>query len=120
MENEVNPEPLIPTNQLPESYYEVKVEGGKLAPFVPPVATEPAPIEDEKHIETLTERSKLMEAHARDLEEKLAAAAAAAETLSIRSKGLEDHARQLEKDFQDYKALTDARFDKMVALLASK
>jgi uncharacterized membrane-anchored protein YhcB (DUF1043 family) len=35
-----NAESLIAVNQLPESYYEVKVEGGNIAPFVPPVATE--------------------------------------------------------------------------------
>lgn len=35
-----NSESLFPVNQLPESYYEVKVEGGNLAPFVPPIATE--------------------------------------------------------------------------------
>jgi hypothetical protein len=31
---------LIPVNQVPESYYEVKVEGGNIAPLVPPIATE--------------------------------------------------------------------------------
>lgn len=39
------------------------------------------------------------------------------ETLSVRSKGLEDHARLLEKDFQDYKTLTEERFNKLVALI---
>jgi hypothetical protein len=54
------------------------------------------------------------------LQKKIVEQAGHIETLSVRSKGLEDHARQLEKDLQDYKALTDSRFDKMVALLASK
>ena len=60
--------------------YEVKVEGGNLAP-------EPKPIEDEKqkHIETLTERSRVMEDHARDLEAKLVAATAATEALRAES-----------------------------------
>jgi len=40
------------------------------------------------------------------------------DTLSVRSKGLEDHARQLEKDLQDYKALTEARFDKLAKLIS--
>lgn len=53
-------------------------------------------------------------------EKKIAEQAGHIETLSVRSKGLEDHARQLEKDLQDYKTLTDSRFDKMAALLGSK
>ena len=42
------------------------------------------------------------------------------ETLSVRSKGLEDHARQLEKEFADYRALADSRFDKLAMLVAGK
>jgi len=62
--------------------------------------------EQQKQIDTLQKKAEEQAGHI--------------ETLSVRSKGLEDHARQLEKDLQDYKALTDSRFDKMVALLASK
>jgi hypothetical protein len=68
-----NPESPIPANQLPESYYEVKVEGGKLAPFVPPIATE----QDD----------------------------------------LKQQNIDLKKQLEDYKALTEERFNKLVGLI---
>jgi hypothetical protein len=52
------------------------------------------------------------------LQEKIVEQAGHIETLSVRSKGLEDHARQLEKDLQDFKALTEARFDKLAKLIS--
>ena len=76
---------------------------------IPPVG----PTEQEK---TVGEQQKTI----LEQEKKIAEQAGHIETLSVRSKGLEDHARQLERDLLDYKALTDSRFDKMVALLASK
>jgi flagellar capping protein FliD len=74
--------------------YEIKVDGGNLAP-------EPKPIEDEKqkHIETLTERSQVMEDHARDLERQLA---------------------QSMKALEDYKNLTEERFNKLAKMISGK
>jgi cell division protein FtsB len=74
--------------------YDVNVEGGNLAP-------ETKPIEDEKqkHIETLSQRSVILESHARDLENQLA------ESIKL---------------IEDYKALTEERFNKLVALIQKK
>jgi len=58
-------------------------------------------------------KTKIIEDQRRTIEEQ----AGHIETLSVRSKGLEDHARLLEKDLVDYKTLTEARFDKLVALI---
>jgi len=40
-----------------------------------------------------------------------------AETLTKRNEVLEDHARDLEKQFNDYKATTEQRFDKIAQML---
>lgn len=68
-----NAESLIAVNQLPESYYEVKVEGGNIAPFVPPVATEQDDVKQQNI--------------------------------------------DLKKQLEDYKALTEERFNKLVSLI---
>lgn len=92
---EQNPErPDLKIDDTPHLYYEVKVGNSILAP-------EPKPIEDEKqkHIETLTERSKVMEEHARDLEAQLA---------------------QSMKALEDYKNLTEERFNKLAKMISGK
>ena len=55
--------------------------------------------EQQKQIETLSQRSVILESHARDLEKQLA------DTV---------------KSLEDYKALTDERFNKLVALIQKK
>ena len=55
--------------------------------------------EQQKMIETLTERSKVMEEHARDLEAQLS---------------------QSRKDLEDYKLLTEERFNKLAKMISGK